>query len=73
MMVVIMVMSILEWMGYMDGDIFGNDYNLEEQIHYWTYSAYILIFCYYLLRCISIKYVGVYGVGGWVCIMVVVI
>ena len=74
MMGVLMVMSILEWMGYMDGDIFGNGDNLEVANPLSTPEHIVpevyFDFLFYLLRCISIKYVGVYGVGGLVCVMV---
>ena len=61
-------------MGYMDGDIFGNEDNLEVANPLSTPEHIVpevyFDFLFYLLRCISIKYVGVYGVGGLVCVMV---
>ena len=61
-------------MGYMDGDILGNEDNLEVANPLSTPEHIVpevyFDFLFYVLRCISIKYVGVYGVGGWVCCMI---
>lgn len=67
MVVVLMVMSIWEWMGYMDGDILGNEDNLEVANPLSTPEHIVpevyFDFLFYVLRCISIKYVGVVGLG----------
>ena len=72
-MIVVLVVSIfIEWMGYID-DIFGNEDNMEvanplstpEHIVPEIYFDYL----FYLLRSISIKYVGVYGVMMWLCVI----